>query len=182
MPAIKAESMKKGTYGGTVLALSAYPAVIIYFETLFRISTSENFFSAGVFFTLLFSVLYGGIVSVAVCLVRNKRARVIISTAMAAVTAAVFLAQYFVYRQFRIFYDLRTVTGGASDAASDFGGRITELIISPGGIFMIILYFLPVGLLAYFGGRVYKKAITLRLAGFCAGILVLVYFLDFLYS
>ena len=178
MPAIKAESMKKGIYGGTVLALSAYPAVIIYFEIIFRISTSEKFFSAGIFFTVLFSVLYGGIVSVVVCFVRSRRARVIISTAAAAVTAAVFLAQYFVYRQFRIFYDLRTVTGGASDAASGFGGRIAELIISPGGIFMIILYFLPVGLLAFFGGRVYKKAITLRLAGFCAGILVLVYFLD----
>ena len=111
MPAIKAESMKKGIYGGTVLALSAYPAVIIYFEIIFRISTSEKFFPAGIFFTVLFSVLYGGIVSVVVCFVRSRRARVVISTAASAVTAAVFLAQYFVYRQFRIFYDLRTVTG-----------------------------------------------------------------------
>lgn len=130
-----------------------FPLLVFYYEVILSLSTSSRFFSLGTIFMFFFSLVYGGIGYLLCTISPNRLVNRIIASVLIGLTALPFLIEYFVYRQFKVFYDLETTTGGAADAMGGFTYDIALLIFSWDGFFKIVLYFLPLVLYLIFGKR-----------------------------
>ncbi len=135
------------------LFILVFPTVIFYYETVFRLSTTQGYFHLGTIFMFLFSIAYGGIGYLLSTIARNRTINRIIALSLIGLSALPFLVEYFVYRQFKVFYDIDTMTGGAADAVSGFSQDIFSLLFSWDGLFKILLYILPFVLYLIFGNR-----------------------------
>ncbi len=111
---------------------------------------------------LLFCFLYGGIVYLISTLSKNKTVNFIVGGICIALTAVPFLIQYFVYRQFKVFYDLNTMFGGASDALAGFSSDIYKMVFSVDGFCKIALFLLPI-ILYFVLGRKFVKTEQIKL-------------------
>ncbi len=149
-----------------------FPVVLFYYESVFKISTTGDFFSLGTIYTLFFSAAYGGIIYLLCSLFKKRIVNRIITTVMLAVTAIPFLIEYFIFRQFKVFYDVNTITGGAEDAVGGFMDDIMIMIFSFDGFLKILLFFLPTILYLIFGARfvpAYRSNIVMRIfSGACS--------------
>lgn len=145
-----------------------FPVALFYYDSVFRISTMgiKELFTTGTLYSLFFSFSYGLIVYL-ICSIFKKR--IINRTITAIILAGLaipYLIEYFIFRQFKVFYDVNTITGGAEDAVGGFMADIKILIFSFDGIFKILLFFLPVILYLIFGKRfvpAYKSNLVIRL-------------------
>ena len=75
------------------------------------------------------------------------------------VTTLLYIVQYLIYKQFKMFYDINTMSGGAGDALTSYYKELLELIFLKGGLFVMILMCLPFVLNLVWGRRafVYNK-------------------------
>ena len=80
--------------------LFLFPAVLFYYETVFRLSTVGGYFRLGTVFTLLFSLSYGGIGYLLSTLFKNPKANRAVALTLIGLSALPFLVEYFVYRAF----------------------------------------------------------------------------------
>ncbi|MBR3995320.1 MAG: sulfatase-like hydrolase/transferase [Clostridia bacterium] len=126
---------------------------MIYFELVFKLCVGGPIFRAGTLVMLMVSAFVGGVVWILSTISKNSRINRYIGAGLLALLAFPYLVQYFVYRAFKIFYDLNTLFGGAGDALGGFAGDIIRLVVSFDGIFKIFLFFLPTILLLVFGKR-----------------------------
>lgn len=162
-----------------------FPVVLLYYEIVFHIATVGGSFQLGTLFMLLLCVAYGMIGYLLTSISGRKKLNHIIAVCLTAVTAIPFLVEYFVFRQFNVFYDLTTIFVGASDAVTGFTDVIFSLIFSWNGLLIIFLYLLPTILLSVFGRRllpdesanarkriVAAVAIVVFLGGAIAGIML----------
>lgn len=117
--------------------------VIFYYEVIFNLFTVNTILSRKVIYILLFSLVWGGIGTMFCLLIKKRKAYKIVKTILIFVTSIPFLIEYFVYKQFKIFYDLHTITAGAGDAVGEFKGQIVEMIMSVEGIMLIVLLLFP---------------------------------------
>ncbi len=122
---------------------AVYPLSMFYFESLFRISTVGGYWSSNLLYLVLFSVVYGLAGTLLTTISKKPRTNTIVTTTLLAFTAVIYLVEYFVFRYFKIFYDLNTVAGGAGDVAGGFMGEVLALIFSFNGLSMILLFLLP---------------------------------------
>ena len=122
-----------------------FPASVLYFEILFRLFTGGNIFSLSFFPLLFFSLAYGGIGYVLSSLHKDKCVNKRIAAVLLFLACIPYIVQFLIFKQFKQFYDINTVTGGAGDALSGFFSDIIRLIFVQGGIFVIILFLLPFG-------------------------------------
>ena len=136
-----------------LFAILLFPAVLIYYEILLRINTVGGLFQISTVFMLALCGAYGLVCWLLTSLFPGKTGRRIASVCLVAVTALPYGIEYFIFRQFTIFYDLNTITGGAADAVTGFSDALFDLLFSFNGIVMIILFLLPAALLAIFGGK-----------------------------
>ena len=136
-----------------LFAALLFPAALIYYEILLRVTTIHGFFRFGTLFTVLFCGAYGMLGYLLSTLTGSKKCNHIIATCLTFLTALPFLVEYFIFRQFNQFYDLNTITGGATDAVTGFADATFALLFSWNGILMILLFLLPTVLLAIFGGK-----------------------------
>ena len=125
------------------LSIFLLPLSIFYYELIFREATVQGTWGISFYPTLLFSLLYGGILFFILTFIKNKKAYYITNLVMVCLTAIPFIIEFFVYRQFKIFYDLNTVAGGAGDVAGGFMGDVLRLIFSFDGLSHIFLFILP---------------------------------------
>lgn len=130
-----------------------FPAVLFYYETVFRLTTVRGFFQLGTVFMVLFCCTYGMAGYLLSTLTNSKKWNHIIAVFLTAISSVPFLVEYFIFRQFNLFYDLNTITGGASDAVTGFTDAMFELLFSLNGIMMILVFLLPTILLAIFGRK-----------------------------
>jgi len=130
-----------------------FPAVLLYYEFILRISTTPAFPLSGTVYMLLFSVAYAGIGYLIVSLFKRKKVAYIVTLVWLILSVAPFLIEYFVYLQFNIFYDVSTCLNGAADALSDYLKELFMLIFSWDGLSRIFLFLLPTALFAIFGRR-----------------------------
>lgn len=136
-----------------LIFMAIFPLLIFYYESLFRIFTVGGFFHLSLLLLMLFSFAYGGLVYLLTTLFRNRTVTHILSAVLMGLLAVPYLTEYFVYRQFKEFYDLNTVVGGASDAMSGFSSEVSGLLLSWDGVLKFTLYFLPLILYLIFGRR-----------------------------
>lgn len=91
------------------------------------------------------------LVGVLLSFLPSRRANKVGKVAVMVVTGIVFCVEYFVYRQFKLFYDLNTVLAGAGDAATGFAGQIGALVFSAAGLAHIALFLAPAVVYAVLG-------------------------------
>lgn len=130
-----------------------FPLAVLYFECVFRVSTAGSLFSWSTVNMLLFALAHGIVGYLLVTLFKKPKGVYISTIILLVLTAVLYLIEYFVYRQFKVYYDIATVVGGAGDVMGGFTGDIFRLIFCWDGLFKIFLYFLPAGVYALFGCR-----------------------------
>ncbi len=145
-----------------------FPIVLFYYDSVFKISTMgiREFFTVGTIYSLFFNLSYGLLVYLLCSLFKKRVINKTITSIIIAALAIPYLIEYFIFRQFKIFYDVNTITGGAEDAVGGFMSEIKILIFSFDGIFKILLFALPLILYLIFGRRfvpAYKSNLVIRL-------------------
>ena len=143
--------MKKRTtpQWGILLFLTA---VFFYYELIFQWSTLGTVFGNGTVWMLLLCMGYAGFGYILCSLFKKRRANRIITGIYLFISALPFLVEYFVFKQFKLLYDVNTVFAGAGDALQSYWRETLLLIFSGGGLLRIGLYFLP-GILYLILGR-----------------------------
>ena len=144
------ETLKRDIDRDRLVQALFLPASLIFQELVFSVSTTGKD-ALQVAVTCLFSIAVGLIVRLALSLLPTKRANKIATVAVSALAGVVFSVEYFVYREFKHFYDLRTVTAGAGDVATGFTDEIFGLVFSPVGLFHIALFLAPAILFFAYG-------------------------------
>ena len=125
-------------------------AALAWQEFVLKASTTGEFWPQ-LLFVLLFSCAFSMFVRAAISLITPRHSNKIAKVVCTAIAGILFSVEYFVFRQFKLFYDPVTVVAGARDAAKGFGGTALALVLSPGGILRIVLFELPAILYAVFG-------------------------------
>ena len=113
-----------------------------WMELAFKLRTTGNLWPQAAF-VCLFSFAAATIATLACSLLPTRRANKMAKLVLMALFALVCCVEYFVYREFKLFYDLNTVLYGAHDAATGFTEQIAGLVLSPAGITHIALFFAP---------------------------------------
>ena len=162
-----------------LLFVLVFPIIVTYYELVFSLSTSNTFFSLGTLLAVVFSFVWGSIGYLLCTISANQLINRIIASSLILLTALPFLVEYFVYRQFKVFYDLQTTTGGAADAVGGFSHDIVTLVISWDGFFKIALFLLPFILSLIFGKQVLSpKRVKNRWRLIVAGCMVVLHLLN----
>ena len=126
-----------------IFSIAFFPMVLIYFEVLFRIFTGGPLGQNGTWITLASCLALGLVCYLPASLCAKGKRNGIISAVICFVLAVPYLVEYFISRQFKLFYDLNTTFGGASDAVGGFTAEIYRLIFCWDGFIKITLYLLP---------------------------------------
>ena len=125
-----------------LVCLAALPVGILLLELVFKASTTGGWWPA-LLFVPLFSLAVGGIFAALVALLPRRGARAVATGTLLALVAVAYAVEYFVFRQFKVYYDLKTVTAGAGGVATGFADQAAALVLSPAGLSRIALLFAP---------------------------------------
>ena len=154
LPAAEEEKPKKKIHFG----FGALTGLILFWmELLIHRAGGFEFSLPFLVTALLFSFSYGFIAEFVTSFIKGK-ARLTIRTFLLIFAAVIFLACFFVHKQFKVFYDLNTMLAGAGDAVGQFQSNIMEMICSAEGISMIVMCLLPAVLYAVFGRKYLLKS------------------------
>ena len=134
----------------TILFMAVLPIVLFYYEILLRLFTADSLLGISIISTILFSFAYGMILYILLTVWKNAKLINILTAISIGLFAIIYLVEYFVYRQFKVFYDINTVVGGAGDALTTYTKEAFALVFSLDGIFKIVLYLLPLVLYLIF--------------------------------
>lgn len=165
-----------------------FPALLLYYESLFHLFTAGGFSLMGALLLLLFSAAYGGLLYLAVTAFRHRTVTTALTAAGILLPAVLYLVEYFVHRQFKNLYDVNTVIHGASDAMGGFGDVALSLVFSLDGLFKIFLYFLPLILFFVFRKRLdltanlTRRLISVGYAVLCYGLSLVLIFTSSVYA
>jgi len=123
--------------------LLLFPVIFFYFELVFRISTIGTQSNHSIPIILLFSIIYGCVFYLITTLSKKPYLNHVLAITLMSLLSAGYVVEYFVYRQFKVFYDINTITGGAGGAMTDYAHDVKALVLSPDGILKIVLFLLP---------------------------------------
>lgn len=137
--------------------LFLFPAVILYHEIVFQIFTAGNPFSLRLFPILFFSLAYGGIAAFLVSLWKQKKRGQQMAAVLLLLISIPYIVQFFIYKQFKQFYDVNTMTGGAGDALTSYFSELLRLVFLRGGIFVTLLFLLPFLLFIFPGKQLFHQ-------------------------
>lgn len=161
-----------------ILSLFLFPVTVFYFELVFLSSTVRNVLSIGLLYTMLFSFFFGILFQLLRSLFKDPRKNRIATATLLFLLAIPYLTEFFVYRAFKIFYDINTITGGAGDAVGGFSGDILRLIFCFDGLVHIFLFLLPFVLYIAFGRLLEPaKAAAAKIRIILAGSALILYLL-----
>lgn len=113
-----------------------------YMEIVFKLSVETLHSGSSFVFLVLFSLCAGLIVSDIILLLPKRAVQILIPFYLGFLFL-IFLVEFFVYRQFKVAYDLKTIWNAATDALGGFGADIRQLIFCFDGISHIALFLLP---------------------------------------
>ena len=138
------EKMQKETYRQRFVSMMILPCALFYYEIVFSLSTTRMIFRTRAwFFTLLFSISSGLFEYLFSSISKNRNLNRYMKMIWLFATAFPFGVEYFVYKQFNQFYDLRTVLHGAGGVFKDFFSTVLRLMFSPSGLLHLLLFLLP---------------------------------------
>ena len=149
------EQQKEKEFPGKLLFL--FPVVILYHEIVFQIFTAGNLLSLRLFPILFFSLAYGGLAAFLVSLWKRKTRRQQMAAALLLLISVPYIVQFFIYKQFKQFYDVNTMTGGAGDALTSYFSELLRLIFLRGGLLVTLLFLLPFLLFLFRGKQLFYQ-------------------------
>ena len=117
------------------------PLSLFFIEIVFKLATGTAFVPALLPIALL-SFAIGLALEFLISLLPERAAWWVRRIAILAI-GVIFAIEYFVFREFKVFYDIKTVLGGAGGVANQFGGEALALILTPSGILFIVLFIAP---------------------------------------
>ena len=126
-----------------LLMVACFSFVVLYLEIVFSLSTVGGIFKGGFWYTMLFSIVYGTIGYLLSSIFKNKKINFWVSNIWMIATVVLYIVQFLIYKQFKQFYDINTMTGGAGDALTSYFAELMHLIFIQGGIFIMALMCLP---------------------------------------
>ncbi len=129
-----------------------FPLSLLYYEIIFRLFTIGGVFRVRSLLMIPFCCAYGFVGYFLATLSRNRRVNRLITAVLLFLTAIPYGVEAFVYREFRIFFNIQAILGGAGDVASEFSGEAFRMVLSLQGIACIALFLLP-GVLYLLLGR-----------------------------
>lgn len=149
-----------------------FPLVLVYLELVFRGVTGNPWNGRSVLYTLLFSLSYGGVAYLLTSLFPKKQANRWIGSILCGLLCLVYTVEFLTYKQFKQFYDIQTVAGGAGGVLTGFVDEIISLLFQQGGIWGVLLLFVPLAAypvlthkwLPARGGNTVKRVLALVLA------------------
>ena len=161
-----------------LLMVFCFSMVVLYLEIVFSLSTVGGIFKGGFWYTALFSIVYGIIGYLLASIFKNKTVNFVISNVWMIATVVLYIVQYLIYKQFKEFYDINTMSGGAGDMFTSYFKELMILIFLRGGIFIMALMAAPVVLNILFGRKVINFSRTPgRIKGLAAILAVLCHLL-----
>ena len=131
-----------------------YSAAVLFLEIVFQAATTETVFT-GFVYKLLFSFAYGTVGYLICSLFKNRKVNNILTHVWLGATTVVYIVQYLIYKQFKQFYDINTMTGGAGDALTSYFGELMHLIFIQGGLFIMVLMAVPFVVNLLWGKKVF---------------------------
>lgn len=134
-----------------VVACLWFPVSLFYLEIVLAAATGGLGQTRSWFYLAIFSCSYGMVVYGLASLIKQKKVLYIVQAVLLFLISAIYIAQYLLYCQFRIFYDFNTMFAGATDAVSDFSGDIISIMVSEDGLWHIALFLFPFVLYLFVG-------------------------------
>ena len=125
-----------------LILMMVMTVLFLYDEIFLQVFTGNTHTPYWFFHVLLFSLIYGGC-TVLFCSLFPKRYRSCIQMLIHIAVTVLFLVSYFVFKQFKVFYDMSTMFSGASDALGQFQKDIFLMIISDEGFSFILVMLAP---------------------------------------
>ncbi len=125
-------------------ALLVFPAALIYWELVFRLFTGGALPSIATVYILLLSVAYSSLGYLLSTLTSKPGINRVITETLLLLTSLAYIVQFLIFRQFKQFYDINTMTGGAGDALTGYFYELMQLLFHQGGIFIVLLLLIPV--------------------------------------
>lgn len=130
---------KKFSFGFTLFLWAA----LIFDEMILHHAGGFPFTGFSTAAIVLFSGFWAALASFLSGFISKQTPRRIVRTVLTALIGLLFLVCFFVHKQFKVFYDIATMTSGAGDALGQFQSNVIALIFSFDGLSKIFLYFLP---------------------------------------
>lgn len=130
------------------------PLYLLYCEIVFKILTVRGVPVLSWIPTILFPLVIGIIISPLGGLSKSSGANRIVKNLIMLFFGILFLISFFIYKQFKVYYDLPTVINGAGGVVTQFMDHVFRLIFSFSGVLAIILYLAPIILYAIFGSKI----------------------------
>ncbi len=158
---------------GLVFALS-----LVYMETVFRIAAIGSLLHMGYVYTILFSLAYGSVGYLLSSMFRKEWVNRLIASLLLLGTSLAYIVQFLIYKQFKQFYDINTMTGGAGDALTSYFAELIDLIFAQGGIVVVLLLLLPVVVYLVLGKVIGSRQATWKGRGFTVLGALLIYGLN----
>ena len=152
-----------------------HPAVIctaffFWYELVLKFSIGNPQWWPSLIHVLFFSVFCGSLLWIMTSFSKKERVNRLCRGTVFVLIAVLFLVNYFVFCQFKVFYDIRTVTAGAADALGEFRDLVMSLIFSRHGILHILLYLTPCVLYFLYGKKI-DRGETIRAKSALQGVL-----------
>ena len=111
---------KKASYPLTALGLTLFFGLsFFYMELVFKYSVSAIVLDASVVRMLAISFITGSIIAFLIYMLPCVLARITAALALLVSTVS-FLIEFFIQREFSVFYDINTILNAATDALKGF--------------------------------------------------------------
>ena len=119
---------RKVSYPLTALGLALFFGLsFFYMELVFKFSVSAMVLDASALRMLAISFITGSFIAFLIYMLPNVLARITAALTLLVSTVS-FLIEFFIQREFSVFYDINTILNAATDALKGFAGDIKELI------------------------------------------------------
>ena len=125
-----------------VSSSAVLPIGLVFLELTFKLTTGGSFWPS-VLVIVPLSIGIGLLFDLLCSLIRSPKSRRLAKLALLLLAGVLFCVEYFVFRQFKVYYDPATVLSGAGDVAGQFTGEALQLVLSPTGLAHIALFLLP---------------------------------------
>ena len=150
----RGRAARKPAAAGPGFSLWVLPLAIFFDELVFKWSTTIRPFGFNVVLIAVYSAVLGLLLWLPTSFIKSPSWNRRVKRIILVIIAVMFCIEYFIYRQFKVFYDLNTIFNGAGHMLRGFLKQTLELVFSFQGIVHILLFFLPVLLYAIFGRAV----------------------------
>ncbi len=115
---------------------------IVFMESIFKGVTGTGTWLPDLLYILFFSFFHSCLIFIASSF-GSKKANHIARVFLLFAISCIFIVNFFVFRQFKVLYDTRTIFNGASGVASQFTGLVMDMVLTQDGLLHIALFLAP---------------------------------------